>query len=192
MTYNKPNVRRIPVNWHYLLFVTRRGVIRLEESEGWLKGTRGSIATNLLSIFRTDFDQFWLFFPYFSYSFHPTWLKLYVNIGQVGRPIGCAQFEDSWIFGILVNLLSIFRTDFDQFWLFFPYFSYSFHLIFLKLYGNNSLGSPTMGCAQFADSAKFGILVNLLSIFRTKFGCFFPTSPAVFIRFSWNFMGTMT
>ena len=45
------------------------------------------------------------------------------------------------------------------------YFSYSFHLIILKLYENNDLGTPTIGCAQFADSSKFGILVNLLSIF---------------------------
>ena len=45
------------------------------------------------------------------------------------------------------------------------YFSYSLHLIFLKLYSNNGLCSTTMGCAQIADSSKFGILVNLLSIF---------------------------
>ena len=64
------------------------------------------------------------------------------------------------------------------------YFSYSFHPTWLKLYGNIGLGGPPIGCAQFADSAKFGILVNLLSIFQTKFGCFFPTSPTIFIGFS--------
>ena len=49
------------------------------------------------------------------------------------------------------------------------YFSYSFHVIFLKLYENNGLGVPTIGCAQFADSSKLGILVNLHSIFLTDF-----------------------
>ena len=64
------------------------------------------------------------------------------------------------------------------------YFSYSFYPTWLKLYGNISLGCPIIGCAQFPDSAKFGILVNLLSIFRTKFDCFFAISPTVFIGFS--------
>ena len=71
--------------------------------------------------------------------------------------------------------------------LLFRYFSCSFHQIFLKLYENNGLGSPTMGCAQFADSAKFGILVNLLSIFRTNFGCV----SLLCLQFSTHFLETL-
>ena len=132
---------------------------------------------------------------YFSYSFHPTWLKLYGNIGLGGPPIGCAQSKDSSNFGFLVNLLSNFWPNLTwdpmEMKVVKCYFSYSFHPTWLKLYGNISLGGPIIGCAQFADSAKFGILVNLLSIFRTKFGCFFATCPLVFIGFSWNFIRTM-
>ena len=69
------------------------------------------------------------------------------------------------------------------------YFSYSFHLIFLKLYRNNGLGSLTMGCAQFADSAKFGILVNLFNIFWTNFGCLFATPQPFTIGFGPNYTG---
>ena len=45
---------------------------------------------------------------YFSYSFHHTWLKLYMDI-HLGIPtIGCAQFKDSSSFGFMVNLLFFF------------------------------------------------------------------------------------
>jgi len=69
------------------------------------------------------------------------------------------------------------------------YFSYSFHPTWLKLYGNIGLGGPVIGCAQFADSAKFGILVNLLSIFRTSFGCFFASPQPFNIGFGPNYAG---
>ena len=49
------------------------------------------------------------------------------------------------------------------------YFSYSVHLIFLKLYRNNGLGTPTMGCDHLADSSTFGIRSNYFEFFLTDF-----------------------
>ena len=46
-----------------------------------------------------------------------------------------------------------------------------------------------MWCAQFADSAKFGILVNLFNIFLTNFGCFFATPQPFTIGFGPNYAG---